>query len=229
MTSLDERQLTGRDDSHIEWRDGIGLQPDCWSAFEALRRRAVDAGFELAIASGFRSFERQCDIWNRKAAGERPVHDDAGRPLDLDAMSEEDKLAAILRFSALPGTSRHHWGTDLDVFDAAALPEGYRVQLVPAEVTDAGMFGPLHVWLDAQIAAGTAEGFFRPYQRDQGGVAPERWHLSFAPGARDCEQRLTEALVEEAVSRAGIALGAAVIRSLPTLLERYLKTTPAPA
>ncbi|NIM47861.1 MAG: D-alanyl-D-alanine carboxypeptidase family protein, partial [Gemmatimonadales bacterium] len=86
-----------------------------------------------------------------------------------------------LRWSALPGASRHHWGTDLDVYDLAARPEGYEVELIPEEVDAGGMFGPLHEWLDGRIAADAAFGFFRPYERDRQGVAPERWHLSYAP------------------------------------------------
>ncbi len=229
MTLLDARQLTGREDSHIEWRDGVGLQPACWTAFEALRVKAAEAGFDLAIASGFRSFDRQREIWNLKAAGERSVHDDAGHALDLAAMSDADKLAAIMRFSALPGTSRHHWGTDLDVYDAAAMPTGYRLQLEPAEVADDGMFGPLHRWLDEQMAAGTAAGFYRPYDRDRGGVAPERWHLSFAPGAVDCEQQLSADLMTEVISGTGLVLEAAVLSRLPALLERYVYASQAPA
>jgi LAS superfamily LD-carboxypeptidase LdcB len=222
-------QLTGRDDSHIEWRDGVGLQADCWVALEALQARAAQAGFDLQVASGFRSFERQLAIWNRKARGEQTVHDDAGRPVDLAQLDDAGKLAAILRFSALPGTSRHHWGTDLDVFDAAAMPEAYRLQLVPEEVADDGMFGPMHRWLDAQMAAGSAEGFYRPYAEDRGGVAPERWHLSFAPAARSCESQLDCGPLAATLEASDLALCDAVLAGLPELVQRYVEVPPAPA
>ena len=101
-------------------------------------------GFDLRVASGFRSFDRQLAIWNGKAAGSRPIHDDVGLPIDRGALGEDELIAAILRFSALPGASRHHWGSDMDVYDAAAVPEGYAVQLSPAEVADDGPFGALH-------------------------------------------------------------------------------------
>jgi len=39
-----------------------------------------------------------------------------------------EKIASILRWSALPGTSRHHWGTDLDIIDAKALTAEMKVQ-----------------------------------------------------------------------------------------------------
>ena len=152
MTSPDTDRLTGRDDSHLSFRDGIGLTPACWAAFDALRADALAAGFELAIASGFRDFERQLAIFNAKASGSRPVHGEDGAELNVANLEDSARLAAILRFSALPGASRHHWGTDLDVFDAASLPPDYRVQLSPEEVAEDGIFGPLHAWLDARIA-----------------------------------------------------------------------------
>ncbi len=189
---LSQAQLTGRDDSHLVAVDGgHRLLPATASAFAALQRDARAAGFELAIASSYRPFDRQLAIFNGKARGERAVHDDAGRPLAMEPLSAEQRLQAILRFSALPGTSRHHWGSDLDVYDASAVDADYRVQLTPQEVDPAGPFGPLHAWLDERMAAGKSHGFYRPYAEDRGGVAPERWHLSHAPQARQCEGRLS--------------------------------------
>ena len=85
---------------------------------------------------------------------------------------------AILLWSALPGASRHHWGTEIDVIDRAALRPGQHAQLIPAEYCAEGVFGGLDRWLTEHAGA---FGFFRPYDRDRGGVQPEPWHLSFAP------------------------------------------------
>lgn len=226
---LSAEQLTGRDESHIAWDDGVGLLPACHAAIALLRARAAEAGFDLQVASGFRSFERQLGIWNAKAAGERAVHDDANQPVDILALGETERIHAILRYSALPGSSRHHWGTDLDVFDAAAMPGGYQLQLTPEEVADDGMFGPFHAWLDSRIAAGEAEGFYRPYDVDRGGVAVERWHLSYAPVAAGCEARLTEAVLADALDGCGLLLGNRVLAELPALFRRYVcAVSPAP-
>jgi LAS superfamily LD-carboxypeptidase LdcB len=193
--ALTPRQLTGRDDSHVvALPDGQRLQQKVAEAFAALQSAAREAGFELAIASSFRSYARQLAIWNGKARGLRPVHDDAGRAVVMAHLSPLEQLHAILRFSALPGTSRHHWGTDLDVYDAAVMPPGYQLQLSPPEVAPGGLFDPLHSWLDERIAAGESHGFYRPYARDRGGVAPERWHLSYAPLAVACAQQCDSAL-----------------------------------
>lgn len=188
---LNPRQLTGLDDSHlVTLPNGHRLREEVADAFGALQADARDAGFELAIASSFRSFERQLAIWNGKASGERSVYDDEGSPLSLAGVPPAEQLRAILRFSAIPGTSRHHWGTDLDVYDAGAVSPDYEVQLSLTEVSAGGPFDALHNWLDARMAAGESHGFYRPYETDRGGVAPERWHLSYAPLAVSCADTL---------------------------------------
>jgi len=90
--------------------------------FAALRRAARHAGLELVAVSGFRDFDRQLEIWNAKYAGTRPVLDAAGALLDMAVLEPAQRIDAILRWSALPGASRHHWGTDFDLIDAGAVP-----------------------------------------------------------------------------------------------------------
>ncbi|BFM18288.1 M15 family metallopeptidase [Maricurvus nonylphenolicus] len=151
---------------------------------QALCADARQAGFQLSVASSFRSFERQLAIWSGKVSGGRPVLDSGGQPLAIQTLTEEELMWAILRWSALPGASRHHWGTDIDVFDGSAVSEDYQLQLVPAEYSGEGPFSTLTDWLTERIADGRAYGFFRPYANDCGGVAPEPWHLSYAPVAQ---------------------------------------------
>ena len=85
--------LTGRDESTLVMTDeGHRLQAQAAAAFKALQSDAAAAGFELAIASSYRSFERQCLIWNGKACGERTVHDDEGVTLILADMLPEQQF-----------------------------------------------------------------------------------------------------------------------------------------
>ncbi|MEM8593485.1 MAG: M15 family metallopeptidase [Pseudomonadota bacterium] len=162
------------------------------SPFLALQADAKQAGFDLQIVSGFRDFERQLAIWTRKASGQRTLLDDRGEVLNFNALDSKALLAAIIRWSAIPGASRHHWGTDIDVFDASAVAPDYDVQLIPDEVNESGPFGRLHDWLDEQMKLGRAHGFFRPYAHDTGGIAPERWHLSYAPLSYQFQQSLSK-------------------------------------
>ncbi|MEM9256559.1 MAG: M15 family metallopeptidase [Pseudomonadota bacterium] len=223
--ALSARQLTGRDDTHlVEFAAGQHLQAEAAAALQHLVADAAAGGFELAVASSFRSYDRQLAIWNGKACGKRAVHDDAGCAVDISTLGPVEQLHALLRFSALPGASRHHWGTDLDVFDAAALTAGQSVQLVPAEVAPGGVFDPLHRWLDERMAAGDSYGFYRPYAWDRDGVAPERWHLSYAPLALHCEGRLDEALLRDCWDdhTGTLALRDVVEQRLASLLQRYV-------
>lgn len=181
--------LTGREQAHLVpcW-SGHLVHRDCLSDLEALRDDAAAAGFELAIASSFRSYDRQLLIWREKVAGKRAVLDANERPLCVDDLDEEQLLWSLLRWSALPGTSRHHWGTDLDVYDARTLREAdCQLQLTVAECEAGGPLAEFHGWLSDAIGRGQARGFARPYDQDRGGVAPEPWHLSHAAVARELQ------------------------------------------
>lgn len=233
--SVLQRQILGLDDGALLAQGTQLLQPQVWSALTQLATAAAEDGFELKVASAYRSYERQLKIWNGKLRGERPVVDDADQKVDMAAMSAQDCIACVLRFSAMPGASRHHWGSDLDIFDAAAVAPDYRVQLSAAEVAANGPFGPMHEWLDQRIAQGRSFGFYRPYDQDRGGVAPERWHLSFAPLAAGYEKQCSPDLLRAAWSDA--ALGEisgkqTLDKLLEPLFERFVArvaTAPEPA
>lgn len=197
------------------------LHPDVIPALSRMQSDAALNGFTLAIASGYRSFDRQRIIWNSKATGQRPVLDSNGQPLDISKMHDDELLFAILRWSAIPGCSRHHWGTDMDVFDEAAVPTGYNVQLTTAEATGSGPFAPLHDWLDTYLASSDSE-FFRPYALDTGGIAPERWHLSHRPTAKRYEQCLNETRLIDWLMTQDIALKTSIYKHWHTLFHRYV-------
>lgn len=179
--------LTGKTATHLT--PGLGgflFAPEAARAIERLSKRAKEQGFELKITSSFRDFERQKNIWNAKASGSRTLLDSHGEPLDFHTLNADQIIEAIMRWSAFPGASRHHWGTDVDVYDGQAVSADYQVQLTPQEVS--GVFAPFYSWLDQLIASDDAEGFYRPYDQDRGGVAPEAWHLSYRPLASKYER-----------------------------------------
>lgn len=219
--------LTGQTETHLcspaeADRLGARVCREVVGPFLELRVAAEAAGFDLRVLSGFRGFEHQRSIWNRKATGRLAVLDDMATPLDVERLSPRELVYAILRWSALPGASRHHWGTDIDVYDERARPGGYEIDLVPEEVERGGMFAPLHEWLDERIVDGDAHGFFRPYDRDRGGVAPERWHLSHAAAARGCEEGLSVGILRATVAGAGVELEETVLEHLDDIYERFV-------
>ncbi len=203
---------------------GVPVQRQLLDPLADLAARAALHGFDFTVVSGFRSIERQCVIWNAKAAGLRPVLGDDGQPLDVASLDTEALMFAILRWSALPGTSRHHWGTDVDVYDRAALPIGQSLQLTLAECQ--GPFAAFHQWLDGELANADAL-FFRPYLEPFGGVAPEPWHLSYAPLAREFQQEIDKEAVFELVASLDIALKEEVIRNFDEIFARFITVSPS--
>lgn len=219
---LDPITLTGRTEWHLVEFEGRQIHRTLLVPLRHLTEEASAAGFELALASAFRSFERQRLIWNDKAAGIRPVLADDGSPLDVARLSPDELLFAILRWSALPGASRHHWGTDIDVYDRRAVPAGYQVRLTLDETADAGVFAGLHAWLDEYLARADA-GFFRPYRRRLGGVAPEPWHLSYAPLAREFQNAMAPGILRELVTASDLALKTQILQHFEEIYERFVR------
>jgi LAS superfamily LD-carboxypeptidase LdcB len=219
-------ELTGRARTHVVQRDDLraALHPQALPAFLAMREAAASVGIELSVFSSFRDFDAQRAIWNRKFSGERPLYAADGSLLEHAALSQAQLIDAILSWSALPGTSRHHWGSDVDVYDAAAMPQGYRVRLVPAEYTGDGVFARLSHWLDQNMQQ---FGFFRPYDLYRGGVQPEPWHLSYAPVSGLALSLLTPDLVEGALRSAEVLGREAILTRLPELYARFVRNVAA--
>ncbi|HQQ62573.1 MAG TPA: M15 family metallopeptidase [Pseudomonadales bacterium] len=219
--------LTGQHNPALVATDPAGrflVHRDMLPAWQSLVDAAAAAGFGLSIASAYRSFERQNLIWQGKATGKRAVLDSDGGVLDTRQLTEDELLFAMLRWSAIPGCSRHHWGSDVDVYDSRAVPADYAVQLTAAESSGAGPFAALHDWLDRQLAQPGAF-FFRPYARDRGGIAPERWHLSFAPVASQYDALLDESRLADWIATQDIALKAAIRRHWPDIFHRYIRVS----
>lgn len=198
---LDPFQLTGRSDSHIrefQFADGstFRAQPEAAFAFLRMREAAAAERIDLRPASVFRSFDAQLGIWQRKWHGELPLYDATGKQMDSALLDNAGRVSAILEWSALPGASRHHWGCDFDVFDLAALPKDYTLQLLPEEYGAKGIFAYLSQWLDQNMAR---FGFFRPYDIERGGLRPEPWHLSYAPVSQPALDALNLSLLEETI------------------------------
>jgi len=220
-------ELTGRASTHVREFPELGciLHQDAALQALAMRAAARTVGIELAIVSSFRDFDRQLVLWNAKYDGERQLLDRDGRALSHAQLSESARIDAILIWSALPGASRHHWGTDMDVVDRAAVAPDYRPQLIPAEFAGNGPYARLDAWLAANM--GTF-GFFRPYTTDRGGVQPEPWHLSFAPVAEPALAALTPQILRAALAASALRGREAVLARLPEIYTRYVSAIDPP-
>ena len=139
---------------HMASNKSMYCHRETFDAYLAMRDSALRDGITLTIISATRNFDRQKQIWDRKWQN-TPGNDST-------------KIRSIMRYSSMPGTSRHHWGTDLDFIsvepDYWTHGEGLRI----------------YNWLCANAHK---FGFFQPYTADhtRTGYAEERWHWSYRP------------------------------------------------
>ncbi|MFL0810980.1 MAG: M15 family metallopeptidase [Agarilytica sp.] len=189
--------------------------------FAAMKQSAAEEGFDLKIASGYRSVAHQIVIWNEKSQGVRPVLDGEENPVDIKKIKTKDLVFAILRWSALPGASRHHWGSDFDVYDASAIGDDYRLQLNVRETEKDGPFYPFYLWLNDYLQQKSCA-FYRPYNIDCGGVAREPWHLSHKATAGPFEALLNFEAFRSCVESLDIALKKEVLENLDEIFTRFV-------
>lgn len=217
---MKQAMLMGQVETHLApVSEQHKLHVESIAAFQAMQRQAKMDGFNLQLVSSFRSFDRQLAIWNAKFNGQRPILDANSQKLDPTKLNAEQKIKAILRWSALPGASRHHWGCDIDVYDPN-LQAGQALQLIPQEYKAQGPQAPLAQWLSEHIQEFD---FFRPYATERGGVNPEPWHLSHRPVS---EQALTDfdcAQLAQSLKQAELAAAQDIIHLLPWIEQQVIR------
>lgn len=135
------------------------VQTEVLAVFVKMREAAAKDGVNLYIVSGTRTFNDQKAIWERK------WNSLIANNKDSIAVADE-----ILKFSSMPGTSRHHWGTDIDL-----------VSVDPAYFeSESG--GKIYQWL---IQHAHEYGFCQVYSNKEEtgrtGYSMEKWHWSYMP------------------------------------------------
>ncbi|ASJ96893.1 MULTISPECIES: M15 family metallopeptidase [Shewanella] len=211
-------KLYGEGELPLNDYQGHRLAPECAEQFAKMQAAAAKDNIAIAICSSYRDFERQLGIWNAKASGQRPVLNHQSQPIAIDALSEAQLVDAILCWSALPGMSRHHWGTDLDLFDANTITRE-KLQLIASEYDPQGPCHKLNLWLK-QYAADF--GFYLPYQAGLSGVSPEPWHLSYFPLADQYLKAFDKKKLEAQLQKAPILLKTAILARLDELVAQYV-------
>lgn len=227
VAPLNDCELTGRARTHVvhDPRFGCFAHPAALAALGQLYASARRVGIVIEPVSAFRDFDAQAKIWNDKYFGRRPLYDRQGATLDFAVLDQRTLITTILQWSALPGASRHHWGSEFDVIDRAAAPEGHVIRLLPDEFARGGVFERLDRWLEENASV---FGFFRPYRTDHGGVCPEPWHLSYAPIAIAASRKLTPTLIANALDAADVGGKAYVLPRLAAIYARYVARADPP-
>jgi len=218
---LNEFEITGRSRTHVVQFEEprFAAQREAGEAFLAMRAQARHAGIDLVPFSTFRDYRTQLRIWNGKFTGKKPLYDIEGKPRDFLTLSAREIIDCILNWSALPGGSRHQWGTEIDVVDGAAMPPGYEPKLLPKEVAPGGIFFDLHRWLDENISG---FGFFRPYKRYRGGMYPEPWHLSYAPLSTAAVKQVSVKILTQVTLEAAILGKELVLPRIPSIYRDHI-------
>lgn len=211
------RQWLGLDDQHlVDCGPSHRLERQTATAFSAMQAAAQADGIDMQIASSYRDFNRQLHIWNAKWRGERPLLTIQETLVDPQTLNDEQKMHAILLWSALPGASRHHWGTDLDVYDKAAVEaNGQALRLEQSEYKPGGPCFALACWLTEHAER---FGFHLPYREYTGGVAPEPWHLSHASETADM---IDITILRKQLSGAMLEGKHVILNNLPSIVTRY--------
>ena len=162
------------------------LHAETLAAFEKMHAAAARDGISLTIVSATRNFDRQRQIWEAKWHGDRLLE---GRDNAAEVYPDAaDRARAILRYSSMPGTSRHHWGTDVDL---NALTNGYFASGEGKRTYD---------WL---VANAMTYGFCQPYTAKGAerpdGYEEEKWHWSYTPLAGQLTDFAAAGLRNEAI------------------------------
>ncbi|MFH6604712.1 M15 family metallopeptidase [Maribacter algicola] len=148
--------------------EGINLRKPAHDAFLEMKKAAYSDGIDIKIVSSYRDFYRQEAIWEGKYQ----------RYTDEDGMEPIAAIDKIIEYSTIPGTSRHHWGTDIDIIDGYRKTEGD--VLVPEKFEAGGPFEDLKKWMDENSKKFD---FHLVYTDDpkRKGFKYEPWHYSYAP------------------------------------------------
>lgn len=135
--------------------------------FEKMKTAALKDGINIEVVSAYRSFQKQKNIFENKY--KRYIN---------KGLTPIQSVEKIIEYSTIPGTSRHHWGTDIDIIDAN-YPKPISV-LEEENFYGNGPYCQLKNWMDRHSES---YGFYEVYTKNSNrkGVKFEPWHFSYAP------------------------------------------------
>ena len=217
---ITQAHILGKDESLlVECQNGFRLLPEVCEAFKKMQRAAAQDNVDMQIVSSYRGFDRQLQIWQNKWTGKATLLNANENILDATRLSAQEKLLAILTWSALPGASRHHWGTDLDVYDKNTVEKSqHNFQLVCSEY-DQGPCTQLNNWLNKHAIK---FGFSRPYAEYNGGIAREPWHLSFQASADKMLGLLDEQVLLASLRKSNILGLDCITANMSDIYQRFV-------
>jgi LAS superfamily LD-carboxypeptidase LdcB len=162
--------LTGKGDLELVGNTHK-LQPEAMEAFQKMKKAAMKDGVDIMIASAYRSFEDQKRIWNRKYVR-----------FANQGKTPDESINEIIKYSTFPGTSRHHWGTEIDVIQS--VENQPKDKLIESNYEKKGAYAALKKWMNKNAHE---FGFHLVYtnDRDRSGFNYEPWHYSYRPLSKE--------------------------------------------
>ncbi len=148
-------------------KNGMYMRAEAYDSFVSMFDAAQKEGVNLKIVSATRPFGHQKSIWEAKWNGSRKVD---GKDLSKTIKDPKTRALKILEYSSMPGTSRHHWGTDIDLNN------------LNNDYFEKGEGAKVYAWLTKNAAK---YGFCQPYspkgKERPHGYEEEKWHWSYTP------------------------------------------------
>ncbi len=147
--------------------EGFKLRKEAYEAFLLMKASASKSGFDIKVVSSYRNYAHQNRIWERKY-----------KKFTTEGLSPIKAIKKIIEYSTIPGTSRHHWGTDIDIVDGNA-PQPKSLLLEENFESD-GPFCKFKEWMDKHA---NSFGFYLVYTdvKNRKGFKYEPWHYTYAP------------------------------------------------
>jgi len=216
--------MTGMTQDHLIFHKDLNchIHKKIFQPLSDLAAHLNNHQFKLHIVSSFRSYEHQKRIWEEKVSGKRVILDEHERPIDVKKISSTDLLFLILNWTMIPGFSRHHFGSDLDVCDTKNLPPDYKIKLTNEECDQEGLFYKFHSFLDELIENDECFGFFRPYTNQSIGIKPERWHISHREIANHYLSHLSLEVFTKFIDQSDLSLKTEILDHAEVIFNQFI-------
>lgn len=169
----------------------IYLRKATYEAYKKMYEKASKQGIVLNILSATRNFDAQKMIWENK-----------WKDAKYKDLAPNQRAEAIMKFSSMPGTSRHHWGTDIDLNN-----------LSPTYF-ESGEGKRIYDWLLTNAAD---FGFYQTYTSKKSGrtgYEEEKWHWTYLPLSREFLKQYNEKIKYSDISGFSGSSTASFVRAI---------------
>jgi len=168
-------------------RSGQYIRKEVFEKLVSMFDAAMNEGVKLVVRSATRNFDDQKRIWENKWTGKTILESNLNAAKDIQ--DDVLRVKKILEYSSMPGTSRHHWGTDMDFnsFDNTWFESGEGLKLYTWMLNNAHLYG-----------------FCQPYSKlgsDRNvGYFEEKWHWTYMPISTTMTQKAKKMITNDLIT-----------------------------